>query len=102
MLKLEDIKVGDFVKINDFKALGIKAMFFTGSPIKESYKVCSVHLSEGDDDKGAIAVIIDTLEDGRQPCGVIFEEELHAIELVKNEKVNVAELINKSECTYKI
>lgn len=83
MSKLQDIEVGSFIKVNDFKALGIKALLFANSPLKEKYEVYSVYVGDGEDDVGAISVILETLEDGNHSCGIIFEHDLHAIELIK-------------------
>lgn len=82
MLKIQDIQVGSFIKVNNFKALGTKALLFANSPLKEKYEVYSVYVGDSEDDVGAISVILETLEDGNHSCGVIFEQDLHAIELV--------------------
>lgn len=83
MLKLKDIEVGSFIKVNDFKALGTKALLFANSPYKEKYEVHGVYVGEGEDDVSAISVILETNEVGDHSCGIIFEQDLHAIELVK-------------------
>lgn len=75
MLKLQDIEVGNFIKVKNFKVLGTKALLFLNSPLKEKYEVYSVNA-------GSISVILETRKDGSHSGGIIFEQDLHAIELV--------------------
>ena len=83
MLKLQDIKIGDEIKINNFKGLGVKAMLIANSPIKEVYEVIAVEEKAVNNAIGAIAIEVEKLSDGRTIVGIIFETDLEYIELVK-------------------